>query len=131
MFNLTEITQYHTFSALSEVLLDCRSEAHLCRKPCVLRFTKGSLVLMLIRCEHSRALLLILLVTFFVLDYSKRSRVPDLYRKARSSYSSRCTELVRRCYPCYSMVLLDYGGIWSVVLFIQQGKAPSKSKVIY
>ena len=55
----SEITQYHTFSALSGVLLDYRSEAHLSKKPCGLPFTKGSLVLMLIRCEHSRVLLLL------------------------------------------------------------------------
>ena len=60
------------------------------------------------------------------LDYPKGSRVLDLYWKTRPTYSSRCTELVRRSYPCYSLVLRDYGDIWFVILFIHQGKGPSE-----
>lgn len=49
IFELTETTQYPTFSALSVLLLDYRSEAHLYKAPCGLRFTESSLVLMLMR----------------------------------------------------------------------------------
>jgi hypothetical protein len=78
------MTQYHTFSGLSGVSLGYRSEAHLSKKPCGLHFTKDSLELMLVRCEHRRVQLLYLNNLHMIyLDYPKSSRVPDLYRKAR------------------------------------------------
>lgn len=143
VFNLTEITQYHIFSALSVLSLEYRSEAHWYKAPCDLRSTKNSLEQKLMKYVWTvvEPWLNIFLIQkkqqpFFFFqtcdcsDHPKGSRVLDLYRQAGPTYSSRCTGLLQRSYSCYFLVLRDVGGTLSDILSIHQGEGPREQKVI-